>query len=82
MLKSLVRQSKNEEVRETSTYWLGHIGGEHAFLSELVRNEREDKDLRETAAHAVGLSRDEAALAAVQSLYAAVADRRSEGGAR
>ena len=75
MLKSLVRQSKKDEVRKTSVYWLGHIGGEHAFLSELVRNEREDRELREAAAHAVGLTRDEAALAAVQSLYAVVADR-------
>jgi HEAT repeat protein len=74
MLKLLVRQSQIKEVRETAAHWLGHIGGEHAFLSELVRNEREDKELRETAAHAVGLSRDAAALAAVQSLYAAVAD--------
>jgi HEAT repeat protein len=74
MLKNLVRQSKNKEVRETSVYWLGHIGGEHAFLSEIVRNEREDEDLREAAAHAIGLSRDEAALSAVQSLYASVAD--------
>jgi HEAT repeat protein len=72
-LKNLVRQSKNQDVRKTSAYWLGHIGGEHAFLSELVRNEREDKELREAAAHAVGMSRDEAALAAIQSLYATVA---------
>jgi HEAT repeat protein len=75
MLKNLVRQSKNDEVRKTSVYWLGHIGGEHAFLSDLVRNEREERELREAAAHAVGLSRDEAALNAVQSLYAMVADR-------
>ena len=74
MLKGLVRRSKNGEVRKSSTYWLGHIGGEQAFLSELVRNEREDRELREAAAHAVGLSRDEAALSAIQSLYAAVAD--------
>ena len=73
MLKNLVRQSKTEDVRKTSAYWLGHIGGEHAFLSELVRNEREDKELREAAAHAVGMSRDEAALAAIQGLYATVA---------
>jgi HEAT repeat protein len=72
MLKGLVRQSKNKEVRETSVYWLGHISGEQAFLSDLVRNEREEKDLREAAAHAVGFSRDEAALAAIQSLYAVV----------
>lgn len=75
MLKSLVRQSKTKEVRQTSTYWLGHIGGEHAFLSELVRNEREDEELREAAAHAIGMSRDEAALAAIQSLYAVVANK-------
>lgn len=72
MLKSLVRSSKNKEVRETSVYWIGHTGGEQAFLSELVKNEREDKDLREAAAHAVGFSRDEAALTAIQSLYAVV----------
>ncbi len=72
-LKNLVGRSKNEDVRKTSAYWLGHSGGEHAFLSELVRNEREDKELREAAAHAAGMSRDEAALAAVQSLYATVA---------
>src|SRR5215207_5225508 len=58
MLKGLVRRSKNQEVRKSSTYWLGHNGGEHAFLSELVRNERGDKELREAAAHAVGLTRD------------------------
>jgi HEAT repeat protein len=75
MLKGFVRQSKKDEVRKTSVYWLGHIGGEHAFLSELVRNEREDRELREAAAHAVGLTRDEAALNAIQSLYAEVADR-------
>lgn len=75
LLKNLIRQSKNQEVRKTSTYWLGHIGGEHAFLSELVRNEREDKELREAAAHAVGLTRDEAALSAIQSLYAVVAEK-------
>lgn len=74
MLKGLVRQSKNKEVRESSVYWLGHIGGEQAFLSDLVKNEREEKDLREAAAHAVGLSRDEAALSAIQSLYAVVSD--------
>jgi HEAT repeat protein len=74
MLKSLVSRPKNKEVRATSAHWLGHIGGEHAFLSEIVRNEREDKELREAAAHAVGLSHDEAALAALQSLYAEVAD--------
>ncbi|MET0625332.1 MAG: HEAT repeat domain-containing protein [Pyrinomonadaceae bacterium] len=73
MLKNFVRQSKSAEVRKSSAYWLGHNGGEHAFLSELVRNEREDEELREAAAHAVGMSRDEAALAAIQSLYATVA---------
>jgi HEAT repeat protein len=75
MLKGLVRRSKDIEVRKSSAYWLGHAGGEHAFLSELVRSEREDRELREAAAHAVGLSRDEAALAAIQNLYAVVADR-------
>lgn len=74
MLKGLVRQTKNEEVRKTAVYWLGHAGGEHAFLSDLVRNEREDRDVRQSAAHALGMSRDDAALAALQSLYAAVTD--------
>ena len=75
MLKNFVRQSKNPEVRKAATFWLGHGGGEHAFLSELVRDEREARELREVAAHAVGFTRDEAALAVLRSLYETVADR-------
>jgi HEAT repeat protein len=74
ILRGFVLKSSNQDVRKTSVYWLGHIGGEHAILSDLVRNERENKELRESAAHAVGLTRDEAAMTAIQSLYAAVAE--------
>jgi HEAT repeat protein len=74
-LKNFVRTSSNQRVRAAAVHWLGEGGGEHQFLSDIVRNETEDKRLRRQAAHAVGASRDAAALAAVQSLYQTVADR-------
>ena len=69
ILKGFVRSSKSDKVRKTSAYWLGQAGGETEFLAALVRNEQEPTDLRRTAAHAIGASRDRGALAALQSLY-------------
>src|SRR6185295_16849887 len=40
-LKNFVRQSAVEKVRTNAVFWLGQIGGETAFLAELVRNENE-----------------------------------------
>lgn len=75
ILKNYVRSSSNQKVRATSVFWLGQIGGESSFLADLVRNERESSSLRKRAAHAIGASRDKAALGILQSLYEAVADR-------
>jgi HEAT repeat protein len=75
ILKDFVRSSKNRQLRATSVFWLGAIGGETQFLSDIVLNGAEDRDLRRSAAHAVGESRDRAALTALQSLYEKLTER-------
>ncbi|MDQ3907898.1 MAG: HEAT repeat domain-containing protein [Acidobacteriota bacterium] len=75
ILKDFVRTSKNRQVRASSVYWLGAIGGETQFLSDIVRNTSEDRDLRRAAAHAIGESRDRAALSTLQSLYEKLTER-------
>ena len=75
LLKNFVRASTNRRVRSSSVYWLGQIGGEQAFLADIVRNVSEDLKLRQQAAHAIGESRDRNALATLQSLYDSVQER-------
>jgi HEAT repeat protein len=74
MLKNFLRTSPNQRIRSSSVYWLGQIGGEQSFLSDIVRNEVEDKKLRRQAAHAIGESRDRGALNTLQTLYETVKD--------
>jgi HEAT repeat protein len=75
VLKNFVRTSQNQRVRSASVFWLGQVGGETQFLSDLVRNTSERLELRKTAAHAIGESRDRAALSTLQSLFDGVAER-------
>jgi FOG: HEAT repeat len=74
-LKSFVSASSDNEVRRTAVYWIGYTGGETAYLADLVRNEQEKEDVRETAAHAIGISRDAAALATLTELYRTIPNR-------
>ena len=75
MLKSFVRNSQTEKVRSTAVFWLGQIGGEQTFLADLVRNEGENTEVRKQAAFAIGVSKDQTALATLQSLYGGIANR-------
>lgn len=75
VLKTLVRESKNQEVRRTAVHWLGLTGVETNFLADLVRNENEDKDVRRAAGHALGISKDPASLGVLTNLYETLADR-------
>ncbi len=75
LLKTFVRNPSNPKVRATAVYWLGQVGGQQGFLSEIVRNENETVELRRSAAHAIGESRDQTALSTMQSLYEAVGNR-------
>jgi HEAT repeat protein len=74
MLKNYIRNSPNNRVRSSAVYWLGQIGGEYAFLAELVRNDLEDKKVRRQAAYGIGQSRDRNALPTLQGLYESVKD--------
>jgi HEAT repeat protein len=75
LLKGFAGSSRHPKVRSTAVYWLGQIGGETEFLAGIVRNNSEDKDVRRQAAHAIGESRDRAALSTLQSLYDGVNER-------
>ncbi|HEX8852782.1 MAG TPA: HEAT repeat domain-containing protein [Pyrinomonadaceae bacterium] len=74
-LKTFARRQGSQKVRATAIYWLGQVGGQQQFLSDIVRDESEHKELRRAAAHAIGASRDRTALTALQSLYETVTDR-------
>ena len=74
MLKNFIRTSQNQRIRSSAVYWLGQVGGEQAFLADIVRSETEEKKLRRQAAHAIGESRDRGALTTLQNLYDAVKD--------
>jgi HEAT repeat protein len=75
VLKTLVRNSRNQDARRTAVHWLGFTGVETNFLADLVRNESEDKGVRRAAGHALGVSDDPAALGVLTNLYGTVADR-------
>jgi HEAT repeat protein len=75
VLKTLVRSSKNRDVRRTAVHWLGVIGVETNFLADLVRNEGEDEDVRRAAGHALGISSDPAAINVLTNLYGTISDR-------
>ncbi|MGH9841406.1 MAG: HEAT repeat domain-containing protein [Blastocatellia bacterium] len=75
LLKDFVRQSSVVKVRSNAVFWLGQVGGETAFLSELIRNTNENVEVRKQAAFAIGVSKDQAALTTLQNLYGSVADR-------
>ena len=74
VLKSLVRSSKNQDVRRTAVHWLGITGVETNFLADLVRNENENGEVRRAAGHALGVSSDPASLATLIGLYGSVVD--------
>jgi HEAT repeat protein len=75
LLKGFAGSSRHPKVRSSAVYWLGQIGGETEFLAGIVRNNSETKDVRRQAAHAIGESRDRAALSTLQSLYEGVSER-------
>ncbi|HEV2704511.1 MAG TPA: HEAT repeat domain-containing protein [Pyrinomonadaceae bacterium] len=74
-LRNFARRQFVTKVRATAVYWLGQVGGQQQFLSDIVRDESENKELRRAAAHAIGASRDRTALATLQGLYDTVTDR-------
>ncbi len=75
VLKNLVNGSLEQDARRTAVHWIGFVGGELPFLTELVRNERETEAIRETAAYAIGISKDQAALNILTELYRTIPNR-------
>jgi HEAT repeat protein len=75
MLKQFVRSLPGKDVRNSAVFWLGQIGGETAFLSDLVTSDQENVEVRKQAAFAIGVSKDSNALSTLQSLFQSVNNR-------
>ncbi|MEK6324872.1 MAG: HEAT repeat domain-containing protein [Acidobacteriota bacterium] len=75
MLEDFVRNSKVEKVRTSAVFWLGQTPGHNPFLLDLVRNEQESAKLRKEAAFAIGVSREQGAIAALEGLYPTINSR-------
>ncbi|HZS48562.1 MAG TPA: HEAT repeat domain-containing protein [Blastocatellia bacterium] len=72
MLKDFINNSNQQKVRSTAVFWLGQIGGEEAFLSNLVQNEQEPIELRRQAAFSIGAGKSADALSMLHNLYGSV----------
>ncbi|HKY03497.1 MAG TPA: HEAT repeat domain-containing protein [Blastocatellia bacterium] len=75
MLKDLIRASTVEQVRKMAVSWLPRFPGNIAFLSDIVRNDKESLAVREEAAEAIGETDEPEALKTLQSLYSSVTNR-------
>jgi HEAT repeat protein len=75
MLEDFVRHSNVENVRSSAVFWLGQTPGHNPFLVDLVRNEQESVKIRKEAAFAIGVSKEQGAMAALEGLYPAVSSR-------
>lgn len=75
LLKEFIRHSSIVKLRSTAVFWLGQVGNETNFLSELIRNPNENMEIRKQATFAMGVSKDQAALITLQKIYGSIADR-------
>jgi HEAT repeat protein len=75
LLKDYASQSTSVKTRTSAIFWLGQIGGETPFLSDLVRNSNESTEVRKQAAFAIGVGKDKAALTTLQNLYGSINER-------
>ena len=72
ILKDFVRTSKQRRIRTTAVFWLGQFENEQPFLTNLVRDENEDTEVRKQAAYAIGMSKSPAAIGTLENLYKTV----------
>lgn len=75
LLIQLARNEADAKLRKQAVFWLSQVDGAHPLLAELVRNEEEKQEVRKQAAFAIGVSKNPAALATLESLYAEVKSR-------
>ena len=69
ILKDFIHNSTRQRMRSTAVFWLGQIGGEQQFLMDIVKNERENTEVRKEAALSIGVSKDKNSILALQKLY-------------
>lgn len=62
-------------MRTTAVFWLGQTPGHNPFLIDLVRNEQESVKLRKEAAFAIGISKEQDAMSALEGVYPTITNR-------
>lgn len=75
ILKSLAAPGKPSKIRQSAVFWLGQIEGEQAFLTDLIRNENEDQEIRKQAAFSLGVSKNPGVIGTLEQLYQSVQAR-------
>lgn len=75
ILKSLAAPGKPGKVRQSAVFWLGQVEGEQAFLTDLIRNENEEQEIRKQAAFSLGVSKNPGVIGMLEQLYGSVQSR-------
>jgi HEAT repeat protein len=78
ILTELIKRPAAESIRNRAIYWLGYTPesqAKNAFLTDIVRNQRESSNARQQAMSALGMSRGTATLTLLESLYETLTSR-------
>jgi hypothetical protein len=75
ILKAFAAPGKTSEIRRSAVFWLGQIEGQQAFLTDLIRNENEEQEIRKQSAFSLGVSKDPGVIGMLEQLYQSVQSR-------
>lgn len=78
MLTEMIRRPSSDSMRTRAIYWLGNTGesaAKNTLFAEIVRNNEESNEARQSAMSALGMSRSAAALPLLQNLYETMTTR-------
>jgi HEAT repeat protein len=76
ILKNLIANSSLQKVRITAISWLGTLPDTTTFLATLVRNEKEQIEVRKEAVDAIGENPEGDLLPVLEDLYRTLSDHR------
>ncbi len=78
MLTEMIRKPVSDAMRSRAIYWLGNTPEtqvKNTLFAEIVRNDHEDADVRQSAMSALGMSRSAGTLPLLQNLYETMTTR-------
>lgn len=76
LVEGYARRAPSSDVREQAIMALGIFTNRHAVLADLIRDERENVEVRKHAAMAMGVSPSDSAVTLLKDLYASVTNRQ------